>query len=230
MRTIAPQAHCGRSRPAPWPFTAIRSQCRTRRTAGHRSTSSTNLLSSVSSCRRFRGRGRRYSTLAPARIGWARSACQGGRSGYGPKALGRLFRSHRVHASRRLEQRAQRAIPVGRGLSGVERPDGGGAVVGGREAPGAVAVEPSVLHHTFGKQTVGCCAATRALGRARPSGGAAGPPRPVSGRAAYKAPRRTGAVSACVDPSAGRPRTGAASLVFLPPSTVLPDESRHEQE
>ena len=106
----------------------------------------------------FRGRGRRYSTLAPARIGWARPACQGGRSGYGPKALGRLFRSHRVHASRRLEQRAQRAIPVWSRSAGVERPDGGGAVVGGREAPGAVAVEPSVLHHTFGKQTVGAVA------------------------------------------------------------------------
>lgn len=106
----------------------------------------------------FRGRGRRYSTLAPARIGWARPACQGGRSGYGPKALGRLFRSHRVHASRRLEQRAQRAIPVWSRSAGVERPDGGGAVVGGREAPGAVAVEPSVLHHTFGEQSVGAVA------------------------------------------------------------------------
>lgn len=37
MRTIAPQAHCGRSRPAPWPFTAFRPRCRSPRTTGRRS-------------------------------------------------------------------------------------------------------------------------------------------------------------------------------------------------
>lgn len=138
---------------------AFRPRCRSPRTTGRRSACrQPPFLDVFEVVGVFRGRGRQYSTVAPARIGWARPACQGGRSGYGPKALGRLFRSHRVHASRRLEQRAQRPVPVGRGPSGVERPDGRGAVVGGREAPGAVAVEPSVRRHAFDEQAVGAVA------------------------------------------------------------------------
>ena len=157
MRTIAPQAHCGRSRPAPW--------------LSRRSDLNAVLVEQLVIVQHHRP-----TSFPLFQVVGVSAGVDAGTPRWHPPVLdGRgplAKRPERVwsQGSRppfsftpgACVPEARTARPTGDSsrARAVRRraPDGGGAVVGGREAPGAVAVEPSVLHHTFGKQTVGAVA------------------------------------------------------------------------